>query len=238
IFYKNKIKMISSISMRSIQRTIFAVFGIYFYYLTLKNVRYLEGVAIHLLTPLAGLIFAKILLKERLKFSQYLGILLGIAGVFLMISDEFFQLQNHKLSVDIKWLFPCVAVLCLTFSKLLTSKLAKAGYNPIYLVWQLMWGIFIGMLPLAYQDFIWPNAMQWAILFALSLGNFLAHYAYAYAYKFSNVSLLTPVSLLKLILGTLGSYLFLGELPSNPTVFIVGGGMLVTSIFLSMRKFQ
>lgn len=222
------------LNLPSLIRTAFAIGGLYFYYLSLKHLKFVEGIASNLLTPSLGLILAWCLFKEKLKPGQWMAIALSFLGVVLILWGEFWRLKYLKIERAL--VYPLLSALCLTLSKLLTRRLCGMGYQPQHLTLQLMIALFLLTNPIFYDALIVPSWPQIWVLISLSALNLWAHYSFAQAYRYSGVSLLTPVSLIKLIFAVLMAYVVFGETPLNPLFFLMGSAFLLSGIYLTFSK--
>jgi drug/metabolite transporter (DMT)-like permease len=135
--------------------------------------------------PIITIILASLFLRERLSSFKLIGVLLGAAGVVLLLSDHKFSFGSDTFVGDLLVLINSTSwAVYLILVKPLMMK-----YNTFTIVkWVFLFG-FIYVLPFSYNEFTevnWselPHKIWWAILFVVIATTFIAYILNTYALR-------------------------------------------------------
>jgi drug/metabolite transporter (DMT)-like permease len=214
-------------------RILCAVGGLGLFYLTLKHLPLAQSVALNFLSPLLGLLGAKILLKEKLPPTLTFSLIISFVGVGCILYPEWQRLQH----ISLQWvlILPVLAALLLAGSKLLTRHLGVLGEDPRLLTaYLLFFSIIVALVP-ALFDWAWPQAKHWPWLIMLGALSSLAHLSFSKAYQLASVSYLTPFGFSKFFLSALIGYGVFHERPNNNLTWL-GIGLILLAVIAASRQ--
>lgn len=203
---------------------------------TLLNVvalRYLQidqTYSINFTTPMLVAAFAGPLLGEWIGWRRWVAIIVGFAGVLLVIRPGFGGIQSAAL-------FSVGAATCYAFYGITTRRLSHSDSNET----QLFYGNLVGAaVTSAVVWLVWttPHSLLiMALMLATGAFGSLGHFLLIAAYRLAPASLITPFMYMQLIWGITFGYLVFDQLPNHWT--IAGAGIVIASglyIFSRERK--
>ncbi|MBP9673619.1 MAG: EamA family transporter [Bacteriovoracaceae bacterium] len=193
------------------------------------------SVILNATSPLFGAIFSFLFLKELLSFKKMFGLLLGIAGVTLIVLKKGQQVDLAPLAF-VSMLACLLAAACYALAAIYMKKfgqnikpVAMAGASP------LLAGLILFPLAIMYPP---EGEITVKIIGALlALAILCSAIAYLLYYKLlANVGVTKAllVTYLMPFFGILWAILFLGEELSIP--ILVGGGIIILSTYIGTKK--
>ncbi|MDQ3048109.1 MAG: DMT family transporter [Bacteroidota bacterium] len=161
--------------------------------------------------PIVVLIFAAVILKERISFYKMAGIALGISGaLLLLLFNNTFSFGSETIRGDVMILINSISWAC--YVVLVKPLMQK--YNTITVVkWVFLFG-FIYVLPFGFTEFMeisWSDIppVIWAcILFVVVATTFIAYILNTYALKALSPSVVSIYIYLQPFLATLIAVIF------------------------------
>jgi len=185
------------------------------------------------LTPVVTAVLAGVFLRERLRTSSVVGLMMGLAGVSLMV-------REGEIRGDFPWQWTLWVFVALLSSAVNTvfAKHILARYDPIsFTSWSLGIGTLMSVLlmPWVQEDYALPQGVEmWAALAFLGvISNFLAYALWFKALKRLEASQTVAFLYLVPLWGTLLSVL----LTKEPLTMgkVVGGAMVIVGVVLGTR---
>lgn len=185
-----------------------------------------EATAIYFVSPLIVLIFAPIMLGEKVGLKQYLALSAGMIGMLFIVrpgSGEI-SLIGTALLLTSATSFALVQIF--------TRKLAHRAQSEQIFVYAAGTSWCLGAVTiLFFWPTLWPTSTDWAWIVLMSLCGGLGQYALIYAYKFVPASTLAPLNYFQLVLAVLYGELLFGQMP---TLSSLAGIALVVAAGLSL----
>jgi drug/metabolite transporter (DMT)-like permease len=186
-----------------------------------------EAVSITFIVPILTTLAAMIFLKENVTKKLCLALLLGFAGVMIIIRPGFNDIViAHYISL--------LSTILWSFSNILTKKLTKTD-KPETVVLYISILILIMSIPASAPYLKSMNFEQLIWLFFLGLSANLAHFSLSIAYGKTDLTTLQPFDFSRLIFISLIAYFAFGELVD---IYMVIGSVIIilTSIYLTSGK--
>ena len=197
-----------------------AVFVLAFSYLPLADVH-----AIAAASPLIVVALSAPLLGERLDLPRLLAVVVGFAGVLVIVRPGF-QVLSWPL------LAPIVGAFLWGYYQILVRLCSRYdGADTM-----LLWSAFVGLAAAAVAaPWGWrpPDTQGWVLLLALGLLGALSHLALIKALAFAEAGAIQPFTYTLLVWVTLFGFLVFGDLPDSWT--ILGAGVVLLGGLYSWR---
>lgn len=180
--------------------------------------------AIEFTVPLWTMIFAALLLQERITLLRVLALCTGIIGVLIVLRPGWEVVHVASLAV-------LGGALAYGLSHTLTKKLAGRS-NPLSILFFMMaMQLPLGLVP-ALFDWETPQVHHWPWLLLVGLTGLSAHYCMVRALALADASLVIPMDLLRLPLIALIGYLVYNE--QVDWYLGVGAGLIVMSNMMNL----
>lgn len=200
-----------------------AIFGVF----ALRYVDLSSFLIITYTTPLFGVFLAYFLLNESIKPSTLLAVLVGFAGVFLIVDPA----QTSSL-IGIS----CSLIVAITGGMLIiqTKKMSKTE-TPSAIVF---WGLAIAVVVCAFfMPFQWitPNPLDMFVFLSIGFSRAMANFLLAKATKYAPASVVMPIDYTGLVWAMIFGYLIWGDIP---TLALYYGATLIilAGLYLAYRE--
>jgi len=167
-------------------------------------------------------LIAAIFLRERIGVARWLSVVVGFAGVLVIL----------RPSPAMEWatLLPLVTAAMFAVYQIMTRSLSHTA-SPLSMLFYLLLVGTVGSTLLL--PFVWrtPTAMGWLLFVAEGLTYGLGHYLIIQAFSKAEASVLSPFLYFQLITATVFGFFVFGEMPSISALLgmclIVGSGLFV-----------
>lgn len=159
--------------------------------------------AIEFTVPLWTAVFAAMLLAERVTAARVLAIVLGVAGVVVILRPGMAVIHPAALAM----LSGSVAY---GLSHTLTKKLAGRDTSLCILFYMTLIQLPLGLLP-ASLEWVTPMAAHWPWLIVVGVTGLTAHYCMVRALSLADATVVIPMDFLRLPLIALVGYMLYAE---------------------------
>jgi drug/metabolite transporter (DMT)-like permease len=195
-------------------------------FIALRNLPLATVVSITFAAPIFTTIFSIFLLNEKVGFYRWMAVLVGFVGI-IVISEPGFS------SLNFYYIYPIIFCLGLSYVAITIRKLSAT--EPVWLI-SLFFSFSIMILSFFtfYQDWIMPSFTDLFLLAMIGILGGLANLWLSQSYKFSEVSLVTPLKYLALVFAIIFGYFIWNEVPSNKT--LMGSLMVILSSLIIFRR--
>lgn len=194
-----------------------------FFTVALVHVPLAECVAIGFVSPLIVTLLAARMLNERVGWQRWTGILLGFAGVLVIIRPG--AGVTHPAA-----LFVLVTAVVFAIYSVLTRRLAGVddAFTTIFHTGVAATIVTTLIVPFFW---VWPSLEQWALLLVLGALGGIGHFLLILAYQRAQASVLAPFAYTQIVWATLAGWLLFGELPDGValigSLIVSAGGLFV-----------
>ena len=175
-----------------------------------------EVIALEFTSPVWTAVLAALILHERLSRRRVSGILLGFAGVVIILRPGAAIIDPAAFAVLL-----AAAGFGLMF--VLTRTLAASEHPLTILFWMNVIQLPIG-LALALPDWTTPSLALWPWLLVVGLAGFSNHYCFARAFALADAGTVAPVDFVRLPLSILVGFLLYAE---TIDVFVLIGAVVI-----------
>ena len=195
-------------------------------FIALRNLPLATVVSISFAAPIFTTIFSIFFLSERVGIYRWLAVVIGFVGI-LIITEPGFE------SLNIYYIFPIIFCIGLSYVAIAIRQLSST--EPVWLI-SLNFSIVITIAGLCTLPYGWkiPSFIDFFVLSLVGLFGGIANLWLSQSYKFSEVSLVTPLKYLGLLFAIFFGYLIWGEVPSLKS--LVGGLLVILSSIIIFRR--
>ena len=192
----------------------------------LRNLPLATVVSISFAAPIFTTIFSIFFLSEKVGIYRWLAVVIGFVGI-LIITEPGFE------SLNIYYIFPIIFCVGLSYVAIAIRQLSST--EPVWLI-SLNFSIVITIAGLCTLPYGWkiPSLFDFFVLSLVGLFGGVANLWLSQSYKFSEVSLVTPLKYLGLIFAIFFGYLIWGEVPSLKS--LIGGLLVILSSIIIFRR--
>jgi len=195
-------------------------------FIALRNLPLATVVSISFAAPIFTTIFSIFLLNEKVGFYRWLAVFVGFIGV-IIISEPGFS------SLNLFYIYPIIFCLGLSYVAIAIRKLSST--EPVWLI-----GFFFSFSIMTlsfftfYQNWIMPSFIDLFLLSMVGILGGLANLWLTQSYKFSEVSLVSPLKYLALVFAIIFGYFIWDEIPTIKT--LVGSLLVIASSFIIFKR--
>tara|TARA_B100000686_G_scaffold174803_1_gene181893 strand:- start:206 stop:1024 length:819 start_codon:yes stop_codon:yes gene_type:complete len=208
------------------KRCISGLIAIIAIFIALRKLPLATVVSISFAAPIFTTIMSIFFLSERVGLYRWLAVFVGFIGI-LIISEPGFN------SLNIYYIYPVVFCLGLSYVAIAIRQLSLT--EPVWLIGlYFSFSIMIVSLFTLPQGWVFPTLKDLFLLSLLGILGGLANLWLTQSYKFSEVSLVTPLKYLALVFAIFFGYLFWDEIPTVKT--LIGSSLVIISSIIIFRR--
>ncbi|WP_075534723.1 DMT family transporter [Candidatus Pelagibacter communis] len=207
-------------------RCFFGLAALLSIFTALRNLPLATVVSISFAAPIFTTIFSIFFLSERVGYFRWLAVFIGFIGI-LIISEPGLS------SLNVYYIFPVIFVLGMSYVAISIRQLSST--EPVWLI-SLFFSAAITIAGLLTLPFGWimPSFYDLTLLSMIGFFGGVANLWLSQSYKFSEVSLVTPLKYLALVFAIVFGYLIWGEVPSGKT--LIGAILVISSSIIIFRR--
>ena len=213
-------------------RCFFGLAALLSIFTALRNLPLATVVSISFAAPIFTTIFSIFFLSERVGYFRWLAVFIGFIGI-LIISEPGFS------SLNVYYIFPVIFVLGMSYVAISIRQLSST--EPVWLI-SLFFSAAITIAGLLTLPFGWimPSFYDLTLLSMIGFFGGGANLWLSQSYKFSEVSLVTPLKYLALVFAIVFGYLIWGEVPSGKTlicaILVIASSIIIFRREIALKK--
>ena len=209
-----------------IKRCLAGLIAIVSIFVALRNLPLATVVSISFASPIFTTIFSIFLLKEKVGFYRWLAVFVGFVGIIIITEPGF-------SSFNIYYIYPVIFCLGLSYVAIAIRKLSST--EPVWLIsFFFSFSILIFSFFSLYQQWIMPSFIDLILLSSIGILGGIANLWLSQSYKYSEVSLVSPLKYLALVFAIIFGYLVWDEIPTIKT--LMGALLVILSSFIIFRR--
>ena len=209
-----------------LKRCVSGLIAIVAIFIALRKLPLATVVSITFAAPIFTTIMSIFFLSEKVGFYRWLAVLVGFIGI-LIISEPGFN------SLNVYYIYPIIFCLGLSYVAIAIKQLSSS--EPVWLIGlYFSFSILVMSLFTIPQGWILPNLKDLFLLSMVGILGGLANLWLTQSYKYSDVSLVTPLKYLALLFAIFFGYIFWSEIPSSKTLF--GAILVIISSIIIFRR--
>ena len=207
-------------------RCIAGLIAIVAIFIALRKLPLATVVSISFAAPIFTTIFSIFLLKEKVGVYRWLAVLVGFIGILVITEPGISEL-------NIYYIFPIIFCLGLSYVAITLRQLSST--EPVWLI-SLFFSIAITLLSLITVPFGWvmPSIAHFLILSLIGIFGGVSNLWLSQSYKYSEVSLVTPLKYLTLVFAIIFGYFIWDEIPTIKT--LIGAFLVIISTLIIFRR--
>ena len=195
-------------------------------FVALRNLPLATVVSISVAAPIFITIFSIFLLKEKVGIYRWLAVLVGFVGIIFITEPGF-------SSLNLYYIYPIIFCLGLSYVAIAIRKLSST--EPAWLI-SFFFSFSIMLLSFLsfYQGWILPSLIDLFLLSMVGILGGLANLWLSQSYKYSEVSLVSPLKYLGLVFAIIFGYFIWNEIPTSKT--LLGALLVILSSIIIFRR--
>ena len=195
-------------------------------FIALRSLPLATVVSISFAAPIFTTIFSIFLLNERVGVYRWLAVIVGFIGILIIT-------EPGISSLNIFYIFPIIFCIGLSYVAITIRKLSTT--EPVWLI-SLYFSISITIFSLFSLPLGWimPSIKDFMILAMIGIFGGVANLWLSQSYKYSEVSLVTPLKYLALVFAIIFGYLIWDEIPTIKSLF--GAALVIISTLIIFRR--
>ncbi len=195
-------------------------------FVALRNLPLATVVSISFAAPIFITIFSIFLLKEKVGLYRWLAVLVGFMGIIFITEPGF-------SSLNLYYIYPIIFCLGLSYVAIAIRKLSST--EPAWLI-SFFFSFSIMLLSFLsfYQGWILPSLLDLFLLSMVGILGGLANLWLSQSYKYSEVSLVSPLKYLALVFAIIFGYFIWYEIPTFKT--LLGALLVIFSSIIIFRR--
>ncbi|WP_241235096.1 DMT family transporter [Amphritea opalescens] len=210
----------------NIFRNIFHFAGQYGWFLGIGALPLAEVFALEFTVPIWTLIIAAIFLKEKITLTKIVSVLLGMAGVLIIV-------QPGYAIVDPISFIVLGAAVCYAISHTATKSLSASESAISILFYMCLIQLPIGLL-LSIGNWSWPVGLQWLWLIIIGMTALSAHFCMAKAMQYAEVTKVITLDFLRLpLIALVGISLYAETFEIS---LVLGGALMFIANLVVLRR--
>ena len=219
-------------------RGLLSVFGMFTNFSALTRLPLADATAISFAAPLFTVALAAVILKERVRVYRWSAVLVGFAGVIVMLIPHFdvghYAAAGAASTAAIGSIFALASAVSNAGTVIQTRRLVQSETTPSIVFYFSIVCALAGALTL---PFAWhtPTGPELAALIALGVLGGIAHIFLTESYRHATASVVAPFDYTSMLWALMLGYWMFGELPSA-LVYLGGGIVAGAGLFVIWRE--
>ena len=195
-------------------------------FVALRNLPLATVVSISFAAPIFITIFSIFLLNEKVGLYRWLAVLVGFVGIIFLTEPGF-------SSLNLYYIYPIIFCLGLSYVAIAIRKLSST--EPAWLI-SFFFSFSIMLLSFLsfYQGWVLPTLLDLFLLSMVGILGGLANLWLSQSYKYSEVSLVSPLKYLGLVFAIIFGYFIWNEIPTSKT--LLGALLVIVSSIIIFRR--
>ena len=208
------------------RRCFFGLIALLAIFTALRNLPLATVVSISFAAPIFTTILSIFLLSEKVGLFRWIAVLVGFIGIIIIT-------EPGLTSFNIYFIYPVIFCLGMSYVAITIRQLSTS--EPVWLI-SLYFSATITLASFFTIPYGWimPNLKDLILLMLIGILGGVANLWLSQSYKFSEVSLVTPLKYLALVFGIFFGYFIWKEVPSVKT--LIGAFLVITSSLIIFKR--
>ena len=195
-------------------------------FIALRKLPLATVVSISFAAPIFTTIFSIFLLNEKVGIFRWMAVIVGFIGIIIITEPGISQL-------NIYYIFPIIFCLGLSYVAITIRQLSSS--EPVWLI-SFYFSLSITLLSFLTipQGWVMPSFNHLILLSLIGIFGGVANLWLSQSYKYSEVSLVTPLKYLALVFAIIFGYFIWDEIPTLKT--LMGALLVIISTLIIFRR--
>ena len=195
-------------------------------FIALRELPLATVVSISFGAPIFTTIFSIFLLSEKVGIYRWLAVIIGFVGILIIT-------EPGMTSLNIYYIYPIIFCLGLSYVAIAIRKLSTT--EPVWLI-SFYFSLSITILSLFSIPYGWvmPSLNDFIYLSLIGIFGGVANLWLSQSYKYSEVSLVTPLKYLALVFAIIFGYFIWNEVPTIKT--LLGAVLVIVSTMIIFKR--
>ena len=195
-------------------------------FIALRKLPLATVVSISFAAPIFTTILSIFLLSEKVGIYRWLAVIVGFVGILIITEPGISEL-------NIYYFFPIIFCLGLSYVAISIRQLSTT--EPVWLI-SFYFSLSITLLSFFTipQGWVMPSLNHMILLSLIGIFGGVANLWLSQSYKYSEVSLVTPLKYLALVFAIVFGYFIWGEVPTFKT--LIGASLVIISTLIIFRR--
>ena len=195
-------------------------------FIALRKLPLATVVSISFAAPIFTTIFSIFLLSERVGIFRWLAVIIGFGGILIITEPGITELNVY-------YFFPIIFCLGLSYVAIAIRQLSTT--EPVWLI-SFYFSLSITLLSFLTipQGWVIPSVRDFLLLSMVGIFGGVANLWLSQSYKYSEVSLVTPLKYLALVFAIIFGYLIWDEVPTIKT--LIGASLVIISTLIIFKR--
>jgi len=228
---KNKIPIIGKNNKLLIFRAVVGAASMMLFFMSVKYLSIGTAVSLRYVAPIFASIFAVFLLKEKIKWIQWLFFLISLLGVFVL---KGFDDQLNTIGLILVMLASVLSGLVYV----IISKIGKSEHPIVIVNYFMVFATLLGGV-LSINNWVTPVGSEWLFLMLLGVFGYFGQVYMTKAFQTASTNIVAPIKYFEVIYtATFGVFIF-GEIYtfwSLLGISLIIGGLILNIWFTSKFK--
>jgi drug/metabolite transporter (DMT)-like permease len=200
-----------------------------------------DATALSYAAPLLNVVLAWLILKEVIRLYRWSAVLIGFAGVIIMLLPH---LDFSAAQAPGAWkgvVFALAGAVCSAFAMIEVRKLTSTEHTAAIVVYfsltTTVLSLFTFVFGLIYPEYAWawPTARDFGVLVLIGLLGGIGQILLTHCYRFADASIIAPFDYTSMIWALAIGWFVFGQLPAQ--LVLIGAGIVMASgIFVILRE--
>ncbi|QFU07298.1 Riboflavin transporter [Rhodobacteraceae bacterium THAF1] len=194
-----------------------------------------EVQAIRFATPIFLVIFAAIFLGERFRLVRLVAVLIGLAGVIVIVSPRF-GVTDWGGPASIGAALALASAAMAAGAQVLIKAMSGTERSEAIAFYFLATAAVVSLITVPF-GWVWPTPFAWAMLILCGLVGGVGQLLLTMSYKYAEASTLAPFSYVSMLWAVAIGFVFFSEIPTWATV--AGAALIIASgVLIVLRERQ
>ncbi len=201
-----------------------------------------DATAFGYVAPLLSVVLAAIILKEVIRLYRWTAVLIGFAGVIIMLLPHLSI--GSGITDPNAWTgigFALAGAVCSAFAMIEVRKLTATEHTGAIVVYFSLTTTALSLITFAVGllrpdlAWIWPTGRDFALLASIGFFGGIGQILMTHCYRFADASVIAPFDYTSMVWALLISWLFFDQIPE--LLMVVGATIVIASgIFVILRE--
>jgi drug/metabolite transporter (DMT)-like permease len=213
----------------------FSVIGTFCTFAALARIPIGDFTAIVFVAPLITVVFAWLLLKEKVHAYRWTAVAIGFGGVILMLTPYLREHAAWTASVGLGVLFAFMNACTTAGATIQIRRITATETTPSIVTFMTLMVLFFSLLTIPFGWAMPASPLHWVLLAGIGITGGLGQMGFTESYRYAPASFLAPFDYTSMLWAFMLGYWIFAEVP---TLYILLGAAIIAGagIFVILRE--